>query len=355
MFKNLLELKQSDRPWHMPVLAGVCIGTPILIGHFTNHLAQGKLASMAALVILYLHSSDLKTRMVTLMTCAFGILFSFAIGSIFSFNHYVSAIVFALYACVVHFGLYHLKMTRPPGNFFFVMIASIAFCMPFNLEKIPHNIGLVALGTMGSCFFGLIYSIITLKKSQQPVPPVIKGSDKYANLTEAIIFGSFAGISLLIAQLFHLENPYWVPVSCLAIMHGVNAKHVLTRTAQRILGTFLGLVLTYLVLLAQPSGFTVALIIILCQILAETLIVRNYLFTVIFITVLTIFLAESNPIGTGKVNQLFLARFFDIALGSLIGGLGGLILHNEKVRKHAKRQMIKSQLVLKGNAYFSSK
>jgi uncharacterized membrane protein YoaK (UPF0700 family) len=60
-----------------------------------------------------------------------------------------------------------------------------------------------------------------------------------------------------------------------------------------------------------------------CAICAiETLIVRHYGLTVVFITPMTLLLAES-ALGTVALEQLVQARLVDIALGSLIGFLAG--------------------------------
>ena len=54
----------------------------------------------------------------------------------------------------------------------------------------------------------------------------------------------------------------------------------------------------------------------------ETLIVRHYGLTVVFITPMTLLLAES-ALGTMALEQLVQARLIDIALGSFIGFLAG--------------------------------
>jgi len=67
-------------------------------------------------------------------------------------------------------------------------------------------------------------------------------------------------------------------------------------------------------------------------------VVRNYGIAVVFITILTIFLAESGVVQANP-NALFMARFLDILVGSLIGALGGWILYNEQIHYLAKNQI----------------
>ncbi|ARS34615.1 FUSC family protein [Pontibacter actiniarum] len=344
MLKELFALKETDRKWHLPVVAGLCIGVPVLVGYFTGNMQSGKLASMAALVILYIQSQNIARRMIVLMACSFGIMVSFTVGFVFGFDPLVASLVLGIYAFTVHLVLYYLKMVRPPGNFFFIMTASVAISMPHNLATVPHNIGLAGIGTMFACTLGLIYSIITLRKSPADNEVITLSKNRYVNFVESVTFGFFVGLSLLLAYLLELDTPYWVPTSCAAVMQGVSVSHIWQRSAQRILGTFIGLGLTWAVLLLNPSLLAICIGIILLQIIVEFLVVRNYALAVIFITILTIFLAETGTALTADPTQLIKARFFDILIGSVVGALGGVLLYNEKLQYLATRQMRKTRI-----------
>lgn len=346
MLAQFLEFRRTDRPWHLPILAGLCVGIPILAGYYTGHLQAGKLASLAGLVILYIQSNNLGNRMVALMTCSFGIMLSFTIGLLFSFHPTVAAIALGVYAFAVHLALYYLKMNRPPGNFFFIMIASAAICMPFDPAAIPTKIGFVGIGTMTSCILGLVYSLLTLKPTAENKQEVITiTKNRYVNLIESVTFGCFVGLALLVANLLKLENPYWAPTSCAAVMQGISTRHIWLRSAQRVIGTIVGLGLAWLILMAHPSVLVASVSIIVLQIIVEFLVVRNYGIAVAFITILTIFLAESGVVQANP-NALFMARLFDILVGSLIGALGGWILYNEQVHHLATSQLRRAKVLL---------
>jgi uncharacterized membrane protein YccC len=62
------------------------------VGWYFGKPAYGNLASIGALVILYFTQAPLAKRMVHLCICAFGFTVAFAMGSILSFNPYVSAL-----------------------------------------------------------------------------------------------------------------------------------------------------------------------------------------------------------------------------------------------------------------------
>lgn len=345
MWQQVFKFKKTDRVWHLPIVAGLCVGIPLLIGFLYDNMEGGKLASIGALVILHIQSNRLVNRMMVLMICGFGFIFSFTVGVLFSFNVWVAAIILALYTFGVHYSLHRLELNRPPGSFFFIMIASIAISSPHNLPQISGNIGNFAMGVMVACVIGLLYSLIVLRGIGDRPDVMFIAKNEYISITESIIFGGMVGISFLIAILLNLENPYWVPTSCMAVMQGVTTKHVWTRAAQRVLGTFIGLGLTWLILQMNITVLGICICILLLQIVIEFLVVRNYAIAAVFITMLTIFLAEPNMSLVGDPNHLMATRFFDILIGSAIGAIGGWMLYHEHIHFFTKKQIRKTKIV----------
>lgn len=163
MLQQIYKFNKTNRAWHLPVVVGLCIGIPLLFGLLYNDIKAGKLASIGALVILYTQSNKLVNRMMILMVCGFGFIFSFAIGVVFSFNTWFTPLVLGLYTFGVHYSLNRLELTRPPGNFFFIMVASIAIALPHDSADLMHNIGSFTAGVMVACLIGLFYSILVLR------------------------------------------------------------------------------------------------------------------------------------------------------------------------------------------------
>ncbi|WP_245681367.1 hypothetical protein [Arcticibacter eurypsychrophilus] len=202
----LFTLKKTERLWHIPVLASLCTGLPLLIGYYTGRIDYGVLACLGGLVILYMPSTNLENRMLTLMLCSFGFIISFAVGISFSFNPYLSAGILGLYALGLNWVTSYFKM-HPPGSFFFIMIASMASCMPFDLVNVPTKIGLIAAGTILACILAFFYSLYITQKHPSQVSAIQKRKQDYANLTESAIIGIFITLSLLIGHYFKLDNP----------------------------------------------------------------------------------------------------------------------------------------------------
>ncbi|MBA4849390.1 FUSC family protein [Emticicia sp. BO119] len=339
------QLRKSERLWHIPVLASICTGLPLLVGYYLGRLDYGTLACMGGLVILYLPSTSLENRLLTLLVCAFGFILSFTVGIAFGFNHYLSAVIIGVYAFGINW-LTNYFSVSPPGNFFFVMLASMASCMPFDLMSIPTKIGLLALGTMGGFVFAMVYSLYIIRKHSHKIKDVGYQKRRYINLTESFIIGLFITVSLLTGHLFEFDNPYWIPISCLAIMQGLNVVQVGQRSFHRIVGTFIGMGFSWFLLQLNLSTLQICISIIILQYIIEVLVVRHYALAVIFITPMTVFLVELSR-GTGiNANQIITARFLDITIGSLIGLIGGWLLHNQKLHQKAERQLRKTRVAI---------
>lgn len=335
---SLFSITKTTRKWHLPVVAGLTVGIPMIIGWYINNIEAGKLASLAGLSILYIQSDKLEERMIFLMACCFGIMISYSIGLLFSFNQVIAPIALGLLSFGVHYSLHKLQLNKPPGNFFFIMLASTAICTPFHLSSIPTKIGYVAVGTMLTCGIGLVYSLLTLKKNTTTNTTASHKSN-YTYTVESLTFAIFMCISLAVAFALKFENPYWIPISCLAVMQGSSSKHTWTRGVQRIIGTLIGLGITWLIAHTNPSPLFMVISITVLQIIVEYLVVRNYAIAVIFITILTIFLTESGGQLSQNTDKVFLARMFDILIGSIIGIIGGWVLYHEKVHYYTTKQL----------------
>lgn len=335
--KALFELKKTERLWHIPVLASLCVGLPLLAGLYFDKLSYGIQACTGGLVILYLPGGTVANRMITLLACSFGFMFSLAITLCFSFNPIVSSIVLALFAIGVHWVKQYFHM-KPPGSFFFIMIASIGSCMPFDLSAIPVRIGLIGMGTMLACLLAFFYSLY-ITRIYPPKPETLKPARNNSDIWESVIMGVFMGISLLIGHLFHLDFPYWLPISCAAVMQGVSQQHIWQRSFQRILGTFIGMGGAWLLLQLHMTPLTVCISILVLQFIIEMLVARHYALAVVFITPMTLLLAEAAGAMSRPPGELISLRFWDITLGSLIGAIGGWLLYHEQVYYHAHRQI----------------
>src|SRR5687768_8855043 len=140
-------------------------------------------------------------------------------------------------------------------------------------------------------------------------------------------------------EAFSRKAYYWVPVSCLAVIQGVSLRAVWNRQVHRVAGTGIGLIVAWGLLMLPLDKWSISMIMMALAFVIEVAVVRHYGFAVIFITPLTILLAEAATFGQGSAASLVQARFFDTVLGCIVGFIGGICLHSRRFRDVVGRQM----------------
>lgn len=336
--RHLVAFQPSDRHWQMPVAAAAASGLPLLIGAWSDHLDYGLVASLGGLVFLYLPNTPLHHRMALLMACAFGMSASYALGVMSHFSPPLMVPVLTFIAVLVTL-VCRFYAIGPPGSLFFVMAASIGAFSPVQGPQIPLQVGLITMGTVLACLIAFFYSLVILRlQAPQPVARPPRATFDFV-VFDSVVIGLFVGISLALAQLLQLQRPYWVPVSCLAVIQGMSLRAVWNRQVQRIAGTGIGLLLAWSLLTLPLGSWGVSLLMIALTFVIETLVVRHYGLAVIFITPLTILLAEAAHLGNGLSGAIVQARFFDTVLGCVVGLAGGICLHSPRFRDVVGRQM----------------
>ncbi|MGV8993982.1 MAG: FUSC family protein [Flavobacterium sp.] len=332
--KNFFILKSSVRSWHIPVLAGLSVGIPLMVGLYFDQSKAALTASLAGLVILYMPiTNSIFKRMLVMFVCSFGMMLSYSVGLVFSFHPIAAILAFGALTIVVHYVARTFNM-KPPGSFFFIMIAAVAFMMPNDLTLAPQKIGIFTLGTMGAFLLALIYSLLIkhdLEENTSQLSIVID-RNPYHNGIESALVGLFMAISLAVSYIFELNNGYWIPISALAVLQGANSYIVGKRAIHRIIGTSVGLMLCFFILTNFNSNVGIAISIIVLQVIIELLIARHYALAVVFITPISILLAEAGSITHVDPLQLIESRFLDILIGSAIGVVGGFFIYSQKVR-----------------------
>ncbi|MBU4538633.1 MAG: FUSC family protein [Weeksellaceae bacterium] len=344
--ESLVEIKKTERLWHFPFLAGICVGLCLFIGWYLGRPAYGNLSSIGALVILYFTHASLSKRMIHLCVCAFGFSLAFALAYIFSFNAFLSAIALGFIAFLSHFVTSWFDIPAP-RNFFFIMVAAVATSIPFEVEAIPLNVGLVTMGAMLSVLLAFFYSVFIAKRVVEPKVRRQVNKKRYTHIVESVIIGLAMFSGLLIGNLLELESAYWIPISALAILQGKDLFHAWQRNLHRIFGTFIGIGLTWLMLASEPSGLALVFLIAGLQFVVEMLVVRNYGLAAVFITPLTIFLAENSGGMMMNVNDLMATRLLDTVIGSLIGVFAGWLLHHGTLVSNLEKKIRSTEILIK--------
>ncbi|WP_045521449.1 FUSC family protein [Neobacillus niacini] len=138
----------------------------------------------------------------------------------------------------------------------------------------------------------------------------------------AVRFGIVTIIAAIIAYQFEFTRPFWVPLSCVAVMSGFTIVATYHRAIQRAFGTILGILIASLILMTHPSGFIIAVLILLLTFITELFIVKNYGLAALFFTPNALLMAESTSHGSFTFTYFASARLIDIFIGIVIGLIG---------------------------------
>lgn len=328
---QLAALNASDRRWQMPFCAALASGLPLLVGAYFDHLNYGLVSSLGGLVFLYAPNTPLSHRMVSLMASAFGLSACYALGVMSHFFPLLLVPVLTFIAILVTM-VCRFYALGPPGSLFFIMAAAIGAYSPIDVLQVPLFVGLLTMGCLQACLIAFFYSLYILRQqAPQPVKPLPPATFEFV-VFDSVVIGLFVGISLAVAQTLQLERAYWVPVSCLAVMQGASLRAVWNKQVHRIVGTGIGLVLAWGLLTLPLDKWRVSLMMMVLAFVIEILVVRHYALAVIFITPMTLFLAEATHLGQGTPDALLQARLLDTVRGSVVGLIGGVCLHSPRFR-----------------------
>ncbi len=328
---DLITIHPSDRPWQMALAAALASGLPLMVGAWFDHLDYGLISSLGGMTFLYLPATPLHHRMVSMMALSFGMIACYACGVISHFFPAMLVPVLTLVAMLVTM-LCRFYRVGPPGSMFFVMAASIAAYTPTVVADVPLKVGLLTMGCLLATLIAFFYSLVILRlREPQPIAPLVKADFDFV-VVDAVVVGAFVGVSLALAQALQLERPYWVPVSCLAVIQGMSLRAVWMRQLHRLLGTVLGLLVAFALLMLPLGKWSVALLLTTLSFIIETAVMRHYGFAVIFITPLTIFLADAATLGLEPPGQVIEARLIDTVVGCAVGLVGGVCLHSTRFR-----------------------
>ncbi|MFT4151943.1 MAG: FUSC family protein [Paracoccaceae bacterium] len=335
-WRDLITINPSDRPWQMPVSAAIASGAPVFLAAAMGRLAEGVIGAVAGLTFLYLPRTALHHRMAMVMAAAFGMICCYTIGML---GHLFPPAIVPLIGLTAMLATMVCRYFRigPPGSMFFIMACAIGAYSPGELATIPERAGILALACIFTCTVAFFYSLHSLsRRAPLPLPPPpVAGFG--AVWLEPVVIGAFVGGSLAVAQLMGLEKPYWVPISCLAIVQGITLRAAWNRQVHRILGTALGLVLAWGLLSLVRGPWEVAVAITGLTFIIETAVVRHYGFAVIFITPMTLLLAEAPTLGHADITLLMQARFVDTVVGACIGFAGAACLLTPRIRDRIAR------------------
>lgn len=328
----LLTFQPSRRPWLLSLTGALTIGLPLLLAAGTAQVGAGMVATLGTLTLLYLPATNLPQRILTLMCCGFGLVATVTLG-LLSQQLPASMPLLLMMMTVLASMLCRYYRLPPPGSYFFILVAAIAMYMPTPLADIPRYAGLVVMGSLLACILGALYSLHAWNRHPPLPAPDLPAPEFDFIVVDSLIIGLAVGLSLFLADCLQMDRPYWTATTCLAILQATTLQAVWHRQWQRLLGTCMGLLLTWLLFSLPLTPWLLAVLVVLLSFTIESLVVHHYGLAMIFITPLALLLGEATSLSHLAVFPLITARFHDTLLGGITGLLGGYCLQQPVLRQ----------------------
>ncbi|WP_449373635.1 FUSC family protein [Arthrobacter psychrolactophilus] len=139
-----------------------------------------------------------------------------------------------------------------------------------------------------------------------------------ASFLQALRMAAASALSGWAAVGLGLEHPLWASMGAIAALQGMNYAVTVQRSIQRLVGNVVGAAIA-VVILSLSLGFwpSVALVIVF-QVLAELLVLKNYTLTTIAVTPMALIMTG---LGTHLGPDAALSRVADTLVGVVIGTL----------------------------------
>jgi len=320
-------LGQAPRPWGLSVAAAAAVGLPLIAAASTGRLALGALGALGALAILHVPVSASPVPVRRLVGCAIGVAISPVLGQLTTAWPSATWPLFGLLIAAI------VAMTRTanlpsPGHTFFVLGACCGAAEGFHPSLMPFMLLMPAAGAAGAVVIGLVVRAAAMPRADPGGTAEPVGMPSRAVGFEAIVFGVFAMGALAVGQMLGIDRPYWVPISCIAVMRGMSLQAVWRRNLERIVGTLLGVCVTLLVIVAHPQPWTIVAVLMLLVLGIHRTLGQSYVITVLLATPACLLLTELTSTDQALDIHLLTTRVVDIVLGSVIGLIGGRVLHS---------------------------
>lgn len=331
-FKDLLKIKETEDSILRVLGAGATTGIMLLLGYVSGNMQIGTFGALGAFAFLYYLPIPNKQLIKRIFRVGLCMTTGFFLGAISTFVPWVIPITISLIS-LAGFIVFRVLHAPRPGAFFIIMVSSMATGTSLDFSGIAAATAYVALGVSASIGVAVIVRIAHRKLSGVEVS--IENSSFNERWKHALTHDS----RLLLSSIHHaciiffatyigmalgLGNPYWVTISCAAVLQGSELIAIFQRNVQRIVGGMVGLLVGIVLFSFDLNVISTITIIVILNVFVEYAMVRNYAIANFFTNPLSLLLA--NLSSGAFVNDLVSYRFFGLVLGSMIAFIGAALI-----------------------------
>ncbi|MGR3376938.1 FUSC family protein [Salipiger abyssi] len=240
-------------------------------------------------------------------------------------------------ACGVLFFVTVTGRFGPPGSLIFVFAAGAALSHPGSFADVLER----GAATAAVALLAWLICLITEGFRHRPGPerrfPAEPARPLNHRLLAAARIVVGAAIALFVSHLAGADHPVWAAMGALAVMQGPYLHINLHRALQRLAGTMLGATLAWVILIQDPSAWTVIAVLFVLQFVTELVIGSNYALGQIFVTPMALLMTQlAAPQASGAA--MAPERVLDTLLGASVGIAIAVLLSSLDDRHHLAAQ-----------------
>jgi len=343
--ESLLERIRSLRALDIEVATRAALAAviPLVILILIGRIEWAPYASFGAMTSLYGRSEPYRVRARTVTVAAVALVVSIGLGILMAVTAPPLPVLAAGLIVVIVAGSL-LSATAglfPPTTIFFVFAYTVCAQVP---TRAGDTAMLLAVAVASAAFAWLItMSGWALRRlAGERSPDLFKGLSRRAQINWSAyrdgpvwrtIGQNVVGVLIAgaIATLVGMGHSYWAVVSVVAVLPPPRARHTTSRAWHRIIGTFLGVIVTGLILLPGPPLWVLVVVIGIGQFGAEIFVGRHYATALLFITPLALTVSHlGSPL---PVSTLLVDRAVETALGGAVAILIVLVARGRAERR----------------------
>ena len=152
-----------------------------------------------------------------------------------------------------------------------------------------------------------------------------------ASIHQALRMAAAAALSGWAAVGLGLEHPLWATMGAIAALQGLSYATTVQRSIQRLVGNVIGAIVAVGILSLALGFWPSVVLVIIFQVLAELLVLKNYTLTTIAVTPMALIMTG---LGTTLGPEAALSRVADTLVGVVIGTIVAAVSISRSDRQH---------------------
>lgn len=312
--RSLLRLGEHDGSHRAAIRAGLTVLIPLLVVYALGHVEWSIYAAFGAFTAVYARHDGYRARLrmqsaaalVMVLSVTFGCLVALLPGREWAVVAVASvwAMVVARVSDVFRFG--------PPGPLFAVFGLCAVASVPATAGSLPVAVTVSAASALLALVIGQA-GRVRRRSAASGAPKLARARFRALHIVR---YGVAAAVAGSLSTGLGIGHPYWAIVAAIVPLVAVELPHALVRGTHRVLGTVVGLGVTWLLLLANPTGIVAIFLVVALQMLAELFILRNYGLALLFVTPLALLMI--NLVHPSDPSALIVDRGVETLLGTAV-------------------------------------